>query len=223
MKKKLIAYYRCSTRDQHYGIDVQKNQLRDWLKKNEDSYTLEAEFVENHSGSDRKRIELAKAINYCTENGATLIFTKLDRLSRIASHLHQIRDSGLDLICLDMPELNTLTFGIFATLAQYERELVSIRTRSALKIARQTKTLGNPNKWIHNGAKALRTKALNKKNWLESNEIAKAKQIIKLTNSKGHASLREIASNLNIQGIRTLRGKLWQANQVKLLLNSLNQ
>lgn len=223
MKKKLIAYYRCSTRDQHYGIDVQRSQLQEWLLKNQDLYTLEKEFVENHSGSDRKRKELAKAIMYCTDNGATLIFTKLDRLSRVCSHLHQIRDSGLDLICIDMPELNTLTFGIFATLAQYERELVSIRTSSALKIARQTKTLGNPNKWSYNGVKALETKAINKKIWLESNEIAKAKQIINLTKSKGHASLREIASNLNIQGIRTLRGKLWQANQVKFLLNSINQ
>ncbi len=223
MKKKLIAYYRCSTRDQHYGIDVQRNQLHEWLKKNQDLYTLEEEFVENHSGTDKKRKELAKAIKSCTDNGATLIFTKLDRLSRIASHLHSIRDSGLDLICIDMPELNTLTFGIFASIAQYERELCSIRTSSALKVARQSKTLGNPYKWIHNGSKALKTKALNKKEWLESNEIAKAKQIIDLTKSKGHASLREIAKNLNTQGIRTFRGKIWQANQVKLLLNSINE
>jgi hypothetical protein len=56
---------------------------------------------------------------YCTDNGATLIFTKLDGLSRVCSHLYQIGDSGLDLICIYMPELYTLTFGIFATIAQY--------------------------------------------------------------------------------------------------------
>ena len=54
-----------------------------------------------------------------------------------------------------------------------------------------------------------------------SNEVKKAIQIINLTKSKGFASFNEIARNLNIQGIRTFRGKKWQANQVQILLNSL--
>jgi DNA invertase Pin-like site-specific DNA recombinase len=219
--KKIIAYYRCSTRDQHYGIDVQKAQLNEFISKSNGTYELIKEFEENHSGSDKRRIELAKAIDLCKENSYTLCFTKLDRLSRSISHLHEIKEAGIDLICLEMPELNTLTFGIFATIAQHERELISSRTTAALKIVRLNKKLGNPNGWEMNKHKAQSTKNRNKSSWLMSNEVKKAIQIITLTKSKGFASFNEIARNLNIQGIKTFRGKKWQANQVQNLLNSL--
>ncbi len=44
-----------------------------------------------------------------------------------------------------MPDANTLTIGIFATMAQHEQELISSRTRAALqaKIAQEAK-LGRP-------------------------------------------------------------------------------
>lgn len=120
-----------------------------------------------------------------------------------------------------MPELNTLTFGIFATIAEYERELISNRTKNALAVVRQTKTLGNPLGWSKNKQKALNTKIENRKAWLNSNEILKAKQIIRLLSSHGKPSLNEIARNLNIQGIRTLRGSKWQPNQIKQLLTEI--
>ncbi len=42
-------------------------------------------------------------------------------------------DSGVNFQCLDMPDANTLMIGIFATLAQHERELISSRTKAALQ------------------------------------------------------------------------------------------
>ena len=70
-----------------------------------------------------------------------LIISKLDRLSRNASFIFTLRDSGVNFQCVDMPDANTLTIGIFATLAQHERELISSRTRAALgaKIAQGAK------------------------------------------------------------------------------------
>ena len=219
--KQIVAYYRCSTKDQHYGIQVQKTQMREFLEASKNEFEIIAEFEEHQSGKNDNRIELAKAIKYCQENGSVLGFTKLDRLSRRASFLHDIKSSGIELICLDMPELNTLTFGIFATIAEYERELISNRTKNALAIVRQTKTLGNPLGWSKNRQKALNTKIENRKEWLNSNEIVKAKQIIHLLSSHGKPSLNEIARNLNIQGIRTLRGSKWQPNQIKQLLTEI--
>lgn len=219
--KQIVAYYRCSTSDQNYGILVQKNQMHDFLESSKNEFEIVAEFEEHQSGKNDHRIELAKAIKYCQENGTILGFTKLDRLSRRASFLHAIKSSGIELKCLDMPELNTLTFGIFATLAEYERELISNRTKSALAIVRRTKTLGNPLGWSKNKEKALNTKLEKRKAWLDSNEVAKAKQIIYLLSSHGKPSLNEIARNLNIQGIRTLRGSKWQPNQIKQLLSEI--
>jgi DNA invertase Pin-like site-specific DNA recombinase len=218
--KKLIAYYRSSTKEQHYSIDVQRNQMQDYVQKN--GYELIAEYHEHHSGKDKTRIQLAAAVKHCIDMEYTLAFTKLDRLSRQVSHLYQIRDSGLDLICLDMPELNTLTFGIFATIAQHERELISQRTSNALQVIRRFKKLGNPNGWSANKEKAQLTRRNKRNDWLLSNEVTKAKNIIHLMNKNNGVSLSEIARNLNMHGIKTQRGGLWNPNQVSILIKQLN-
>lgn len=218
--KKIIAYYRSSTKEQHYSIDVQRTQMQDYILKN--GYELVAEYQEHHSGKDKSRIKLANAIKHCIDYNCTLAFTKLDRLSRQASHLYQIRDSGLDLVCLDMPELNTLTFGIFATIAQHEREIISQRTSSALQVIRQSKKLGNPQGWSVNNVKALNGRREKRTTWLKSNDVKKAKNIIDLLNNNGTATLSAIARNLNLHGIKTQRGSVWNPNQVKLLISQLN-
>jgi len=219
--KKLIAYYRSSKKEQHYSIDVQRAQMHEYINKS--GFELIAEYQEHHSGKDKSRVQLANAINHCVNNGCTLAFTKLDRLSRQASHLYHIRDSGLDLICLDMPELNTLTFGIFATIAQHERELISQRTSSALQVIRQYKKLGNPNGWLNNKEKAQNARRAKRTEWLVSNEVVKAKNIIQLMNNNESVSLSEIARNLNMHGIKTQRGGIWYPNQVKLLVNQIEK
>lgn len=213
--KPIIAYYRASKSEQTNSIEVQRNQMNEFIKKHGDTYFLAKEYFELHSGRDRKRIELAKAIKHCTDHNCTLAFTKIDRLSRVASHLLHIRDSGLNLICLDMPELNTLTFGIFATIAQHERELISHRTKAALAIVKQNKKLGNPKGW-----KEVQEKAQNKRKesrliWLNSNESDRAKNIIEILRKNGNKSLNEIARNLNFQNIHTQRGGKWQSSLVK--------
>jgi DNA invertase Pin-like site-specific DNA recombinase len=219
--KKIIAYYRSSTKEQHYSIDVQRAQMQEYINKN--GFELVAEYHEHHSGKDKSRIQLASAIKQCVNAGCTLAFTKLDRLSRQASHLYQIRDSGLDLICLDMPELNTLTFGIFATIAQHERELISQRTSSALQVIRQFKKLGNPNGWTNNKEKAQIARGARRAEWLLSNDVIKVKNIIQLMNKDEGVSLSEIARNLNMHGIKTQRGGIWYPNQVKILVNQIEK
>jgi DNA invertase Pin-like site-specific DNA recombinase len=214
--KKIIAYYRSSKKEQHYSIEVQREQMLEFVKKY--NHELIAEYYEHQSGKDNSRIELAKAIAHCVENRLTLGFTKLDRISRRASFLHQIKDTELDLVCVDMPELNTLTFGIFATIAQHERELISTRTKAALSIVRKTKKLGNPYGFELNKEKAIQTKIKMRKDWLAGEEVSRAKKLISLLRSSGSVSLNEICKNLNLHKIKTQRGKQWQVNQVKKLI-----
>ncbi len=61
-----------------------------------------------------------------------LVIAKLDRLSRNATFLLALRDSGVRFAAVDLPEANDLTVGIMALVAQQEREAVSKRTREAL-------------------------------------------------------------------------------------------
>ena len=213
--KPIIAYYRASKSEQTNSIEVQRNQMTEFIKRHGDTYFLAKEYFELHSGKDRKRIELAKAIKHCTDQNCTLAFTKIDRLSRVAAHLLNIRDSGLNLICLDMPELNTLTFGIFATIAQHERELISHRTKAALAIVKQNKKLGNPQGWKEVQEKAQNRRKESRQIWLNSIESDRAKSIIELLRKNGNESLNEIAKNLNFQNIPTQRGGRWQSSLVK--------
>jgi DNA invertase Pin-like site-specific DNA recombinase len=216
--KPIVAYYRASKSEQTNSIEVQRNQMREFVKNNSHAYYLVAEYSEHHTGKDRKRIELAKAIKHSSDQNCILGFTKIDRLSRLASHLLQIRDSGLDLICLDMPELNTLTFGIFATIAQHERELISSRTKVALAVVKKNKKLGNPNGWNGTQEKAQVSRKESRKKWLASIESERAKNIIELLFKNGTKNLNEIARNLNFQNIKTQRGGKWQPNQVNKFL-----
>lgn len=54
--------------------------------------------------------------------GSTLLIAKLDRFNRNASFVLALRDSGVEFVHCDMPGANTLTVGLFAVLAQHERE-----------------------------------------------------------------------------------------------------
>ena len=53
--KKIIAYYRSSTKEQHYSIDVQRAQMQEYINKN--GFELVAEYHEHHSGKDKSRIQ----------------------------------------------------------------------------------------------------------------------------------------------------------------------
>lgn len=145
MKRKAIAYYRVSTDKQGLrglGMDAQRSTVKAFLG---DDWELIQEFAEVETGKrdDRPQFELAKAM--CRKRGATLVIAKLDRLSRNAAFLMGLRDAGLDFICCDMPQADKFTIGLFALLAERERDLISQRTKVALVEARKRGTkLGNP-------------------------------------------------------------------------------
>jgi len=64
--------------------------------------------------------------------GYTLLFTKLDRLSREVVFLFTLINRGVKLRSIEFPDLNTLTLVIFGSVAQWERELIPTRTKNAL-------------------------------------------------------------------------------------------
>lgn len=130
--KKYVAYYRVSTKKQGQsglGLVAQKQQVSHYLSG---KGKIINEFVEVESGKKDTRPKLQEAIMVAKENDAILVIAKIDRLARSVSFIFSLRDSGVKFECADMPEANTLSIGIFATLAQYERELISQRTKAAL-------------------------------------------------------------------------------------------
>ena len=127
-----IAYYRVSTQQQGrsgLGLEAQQQAVRSFLK---DGQPLQAEFTEVESGKRDTRPQLTAAITQAQRIGATLLIAKLDRLSRNASFIFALRDSGVKFVAADMPDANHLTVGILAVIADHERQAISDRTKAAL-------------------------------------------------------------------------------------------
>lgn len=218
---KYIAYYRVSTKRQSLGLDAQRNSVISFINSNP-KYELLAEFSEKESGKCDNRTELNKAIIECKRYNATLIIAKLDRLSRKVSFIFALRDSGIQFLALDVPNFNTLTLGIFATLAQTERELISSRTKAALA-ALKTKgvKLGNPNASF--SAETRQMAYIAHSAAAEANENNKRAMLMIKSLLASTRNLTLIAKELNDNGFVTSRGKLFRPVQVLRIINKIEK
>lgn len=133
--KKFCAYLRVSTRKQGasgLGLEAQEATCREYIKS-QGVDKFERKFVDVESGTHRNRQGLWEAIDYCQQHDACLVVAKLDRLARDVEFTFKIMNTGIDIHFCDMPIVNTVVLGVFASVAQYERELISQRTKAALE------------------------------------------------------------------------------------------
>lgn len=175
-----------------------------------------ASFVEIESGKVDDRPELTKALELCRRKKATLLIAKLDRLSRDAHFLLGLQKAGVPFVAADMPFADAFTVGILAMVAQKERELISVRTKAALKAAKARGVkLGCP--------EAERTSAIARAAKIEKakNRADNIAPVIRDVLAKGGEgmSLRAVAMVLEARGIKTPRGgSKWQVVQVQRVL-----
>lgn len=209
---KFVAYYRVSTAKQGksgLGLAAQNETVTSYCANRGD---IIAEFTEIESGKNNHRVKLQKAIQLAKEQSATLLIAKLDRLSRNAAFIMTLKDSGVSFVACDMPNANTLTIGIFASMAQWERERISQRIKEALKQAKKKgKRLGNPQN-LTNEARA-KGRSIRKAKALAKQANKEAYRLIKVLKEQGN-SYRIIAERLNSEGLRTVRGKLFHITTV---------
>lgn len=210
--ERYVAYYRVSTNRQSLGLDAQRNSVVRFI--NDDSNRmLISEYSEKESGKNDNRIELAKAINECISKDATLVISRIDRLSRSVSFIFKLRDSGIKFLSLDIPTFNTLSLSIYAAMAQSERELCSKRTKEALAVKKaQGIKLGRPDahftkEQIFNASKVRKEQANTNANNLRAKCMIQS--LIATTNNNS-----EIARFLNQNGFRTSKGMLFTSKQV---------
>ena len=147
MEGKFIGYLRVSTDKQGVnglGIDAQRKAIADYL--NGENWELIKEFVEVESGkrADNRPV-LKDALEACKRTGAKLLIAKLDRLSRNVAFIANLLESRVEFVACDFPHANKLTIHILSAMAEYEREMISKRTREALKAAKARGVkLGSP-------------------------------------------------------------------------------
>src|ERR1041385_3538340 len=151
-KGKFISYLRVSTDKQGrsgLGLEAQRAAVESFL--NGGRWKLLAEYVETESGKRTDRPKLAKALAHAKAIGATVVFAKLDRLSRNVDLLRSLVASDVDLVFCDLPHVPAGAMGRFlltqmASVAELEAGLISERTKAALAAAKARGVkLGNPN------------------------------------------------------------------------------
>jgi len=133
--KQYATYLRVSTQRQGaqgLGISAQRNMCENFIKQNKGKQVQE--FMDVESGTHRDRKGLWQAIDYCKKNGCSLVIAKLDRMSRDVEFTFKVINTGIDIHFTDMPVVNSMILGVFAAVAQYEREMVSTRTKQALAV-----------------------------------------------------------------------------------------
>ena len=138
-----VGYARVSTKDQ--SLDLQLDALR--------KAECEEVFSEVASGAKTARPVLDEVLSRLRV-GDVLVIWKLDRLGRSLKHLvtlaTELMEQEVGLVSLNDPIDTTtpqgrLIFNIFASLAEFERDLIRERTQAGLEAARaRGRTGGRP-------------------------------------------------------------------------------
>jgi DNA invertase Pin-like site-specific DNA recombinase len=206
---RLLGYARVSTGDQAasgYGLDAQEAAIREGCTQR--GWVL-AELLrdEGESGKSLDRPALRQALEGIASGAASgLVVAKLDRLSRsvadFAALLSWFTEADATLVALDIG-VDTSTPGgrlvanVFASVAEWEREIIAARTRDGLRAARAA---GRP---------------ISRRALVDDPRLAKR---VKVMRSRG-MTFQAIAERLNREGVPTLRGGAeWRPSSVQTAL-----
>ncbi len=216
--KKFVIYRRVSTSRQFnsgLGLAAQSESVRRYLSTQPDAVVL-GDFVEAETGKNDDRPILRQAVDLCRKESATLLVSKIDRLSRSLRLIMMLEQYKVPFIAADNPEMNELVCHILVALAQSERKTIATRVREALRQAKlRGIKLGGPNiaeaRLLANSTRIKKAK--------EQND--KLRMVVQETMEKtGLTKLSDIAQALNLRGIKTNRGSQFTPTQIHRLLKA---
>ena len=235
-----IAYFRVSTKKQGKsgnGLDAQKRDIQLYL----DNYAPpDHEIIHTcqdiQSGKNDERPELANAIALAKKHKATLLVSKLDRLSRRVSFIAKVmEDKQLSLTVASMPNADKFQLHIYAALAEQERDFISVRTKAGLKSI-QDRNIELIAKGVSADARDRDGKTLIRKigghcpeSLTGANQLRKqqadqfALRIEDIIIPLIGKPLQHIANALNNAGVKTARGLSFKPTTVKRLIDRIEQ
>src|SRR5260370_27914862 len=220
---KFVAYYRVSTNRQGksgLGLEAQRAAVATYL--NGGDWSIVAEFTEVESGRRSDRPALDQALAAARLHRASLVVSKVDRLTRSVAFLARLLEAGVDVRFADLPQIEGPTRRFLlqqmVAVAELEAGMISARTKAALAAAKKRgKKLGG-NRGVKPTAKmrARYTAILQQRADARAPDIG---PIIHSLQAAGATALRAIAAGLNARRIPTARGGgTWSAVQVARIL-----
>ena len=223
MEGKFVAYYRVSTDKQGksgLGLEAQRDAVAAYL--NGGHWTVLKEFTEMESGKGanalERRPELQKALFLAKKEKATLIIGKLDRLARNVHFISGLLETGVNFVCVDMPDADRTMLQMMSVFAEFEARKISQRTKDALRVKKaqleaEGKRLGNPTPDLATMNRARYEKA-------DAN-AEKIRDLLTTWQTNGMTQ-RAMADELNRLGVTTIRGQEWKQGQVQRALKRLH-
>ena len=152
--KRVALYARVSTNNGHQDPAMQLRELKEYCERR--GLEIAGEYVDNGvSGARESRPHLDRLLADCRRRSVdAVVVYRYDRFARslrqLVNALEEFRALGIDFISLhegvDTSTPNgRLVFGIFASIAEFERELIRDRVRSGLAHAKSRGVrLGRP-------------------------------------------------------------------------------
>ncbi|NPD21737.1 recombinase family protein [Alterinioella nitratireducens] len=213
---KYVTYKRVSTTGQGksgLGLEAQDRDISLFLENySEEPWEVIGEFTAVVSGSVEHPLELKEAIALAKGQKATLLVSKLDRLSRKVSVIATLMDDKkLQLKVAQMPQADKFSLHIYAALAEQERDFISKRTKAALA---EAKAKGVKLGGYRKGAEA-RYRAIS------AQADANAQRVINTIQPLREQGMtyQQIADRMTELGVKTAQGsECWYPSTVKRVL-----
>jgi site-specific DNA recombinase len=215
-----IGYIRVSTQgqaDDGVSLEAQKAKIEAWCLAND--YSLVDMFVDaGISGKAMQNREGLQAALDVVGKDVALVAYSMSRLSRSTKDMLVIADllerRGADLVSLTEKIDTTsaagkMVFKMLAVLNEFERDLVSERTKAALA---HKKANGEKYASVPFGFKEIEGRLV------EVEQEARVVAEILSMREQGH-TLRAIAENMNTRGIEGKRGGQWYASTIRYLIH----
>lgn len=229
--QKVIGYSRVSTTTQvenGVSLDAQESRIRAWCEQT--GHVLQHIYIEQGMSGSRadNRPALQSALTAVCEIGGVLVVYRLSRLARSTKDTIEIAErlekAGADLVSLS-ESIDTTTaagmmvFRLLAVLAEFERDLISERTKASLAWKR---TRGEMTGCIRFGYKGIPSERMTRRGTPILHEIEDEDEqsaILFMTDMrKAGMGYHKIARALDAKGIPTRRGGVWWAATVRKIL-----